>query len=140
LGRVQNAISNYFRMERVVVPLGFDPMMQVIHEQDVVEALMLALAPNARGIFNLPGPGEVPLSVIIDELGKETLPVPHPLMRPLLRILWHMGKSPLEGPETDHLRFVSMVDGTRARDELGFTPKHTLKETIRSVLEDEPRL
>ena len=33
---------------------------------------------------------------------------------------------------------VAMVDGTRAREELGFLPRKTLKETIRAVLEPVP--
>jgi UDP-glucose 4-epimerase len=138
LGQVQNAISNYFRLERVPLPLGFDPMMQIIHERDVVEALVLALKTSVRGIFNLPGPGEIPLSVILRELDKEVISVPHFLIRPLLWTLWKMDLSPLEGPEIDHLRYVCMVDGARARNELGFTPKYTLKETIRAVQEEGP--
>jgi len=36
-------------------------------------------------------------------------------------------------PELDHIRYVCMVDGTRARDQLGFKPGYTLRETIRAV-------
>ena len=138
LGRVNNAASNLFRMKRVPVLWGFDPMLQVIHEEDVVEAMVLALRPGVRGIFNLPGPGEVPVSVILRELGADTLPLPHFCAVPVLRILWKAGRSPFEGPEINFLRYVAMVDGTRAREELGFVPKRTLKETIRAVTDPVP--
>ena len=36
-------------------------------------------------------------------------------------------------PELDHIRYVCMVDGSRAREQLGFKARHTLKETIRAV-------
>jgi predicted NBD/HSP70 family sugar kinase len=36
----------------------------------VAEAIALALAPGRRGIYNIVGPGEVPLSAVLDELGR----------------------------------------------------------------------
>ena len=60
LGRVRNAASNYLRLDAVPTLLGFDPMVQVIHESDVVRAIQLALRPSVRGIFNVAG-GRDPL-------------------------------------------------------------------------------
>jgi UDP-glucose 4-epimerase len=136
LGSVHNAPSNYLRLRAVPTLLGFDPMVQVIHELDVVEALALALAPGIRGIFNLAGPGEVPLSAILSELGKPAIPVPHVFARPVLTALWRAKMSSFPVPELDHIRFVCMVDGRRARETLGFRPRYSLKETIRAVLRE----
>src|SRR5258706_5289301 len=133
LGGVHNAPSNYLRLPYVPTLLGFDPMVQVIHEDDVVEAIVCALKPGLRGIFNVVGPGEVPLSTILRELGRPSIPVPHPLARPLLTALWRGKLTSFPVPELDHIRFVCMVDGTRARDTLGFRPRHGLKGTIRAV-------
>jgi UDP-glucose 4-epimerase len=135
LGGVRNAPSNYLRLPVVPTLLGFDPMVQVIHEDDVVEAILCALASGVRGIFNVTGPGELPISAILGELHRPTLRVPHPLARPLLSTLWRMGATSFPVPELDFIRYVCMVDGTRARDELGFRPRHSLKETIRAVAE-----
>jgi UDP-glucose 4-epimerase len=133
LGGVRNAPSNYLRLPWVPTLLGFDPMVQVIHEDDVVDAIVRALAPGTRGIYNVTGPGEVPLSTILRELGKQVVPIPHPLAKPVLTALWRGKLTSFPVPELDHIRFVCMVDGTRARDALGFRPRHTLKETIRAV-------
>ncbi len=137
LGGVRNAPSNYLRLPYVPTLLGFDPMVQVIHEDDVVEAIACALEPGVRGIFNVVGPGEVPLSTILQELGRPTIPVPHPLAKPILTALWRGKLTSFPVPELDHIRFVCMVDGTRAREQLRFKPRHSLKETIRAV--DTPR-
>jgi len=135
LGRVKNAISNLLRMNRIPKLIGFDPMMQIIHEKDVVESIVVSLFSDARGIYNVAGPGEIPYSVILEELGKPILPIPHFCPRSLMKLLWLTGSSPIEGPEMDHLRFISMVDDSRIRKELGFSPKYSIKESIRSVLE-----
>ena len=133
LGGVRNAPSNYLRLPYVPTLLGFDPMVQVIHEDDVVEAIVCALRPGTRGIFNVTGPGEVPLSTILRELGKPTVPIPHPLAMPILNALWRSKLTSFPVPELDHIRFVCMVDGTRAHELLGFKARRTLKETIRAV-------
>jgi UDP-glucose 4-epimerase len=133
LGGVANAPSNYLRLPVVPTLLGFDPMVQIIHELDVVEAIACALRPGARGIFNVTGPGELPLSAIVAELGRTVLRFPHPLAKPILGALWRFGATSFPVPELDFIRYVCMVDGERARAELGFRPRFTLKETIQAV-------
>src|SRR5262249_37576970 len=125
LGGVRNAPSNYLRLPWVPTLLGFDPMVQVIHEDDVVDAIVRAVDPGTRGIYNVTGPGEVPLSTILRELGKPAVPIPHPLAKPVLTALWRGKLTSFPVPELDHIKFVCMVDGTRARDALGFRPRHT---------------
>lgn len=135
LGRVHNAPSNYLRMKSVPTLLGFDPMVQVIHERDVAEAIACALAPGVRGIFNVTGPGEVPLSVILQELGRKAVPIPHPVAKPIWSTAFRLGLSSYPVNEFDFIRYVCMVDGSRAETELGFRPRYSLRETIRAVME-----
>lgn len=136
LGRVNNAPSNYARMERPVTVMGFDPMMQVIHERDVVEAMVLALRPGVRGIYNLRGPGELPLSRMMRLLGRNPLPVPGPLIKGVMGRLWSYRATGFPTPELDHLRFICMVDDARAREELGFKPLYDIEQTLKSVLSE----
>jgi UDP-glucose 4-epimerase len=135
LGQVKNAPSNYLRRPWVPTLLGFDPMVQVIHEDDVVHAIELALRPGVRGIFNLTGPGAVPLSRALDTLGRRTVPIPSMVATGLQRRLWRFRLTAFPAPEYDHIRYVCMVDGARAKDVLGFTPRHGLRETLEAVLE-----
>lgn len=134
LGSVRNAPSNYLRATRAITLLGFDPMVQVVHERDVVHAIKLALARGNRGIFNLSGPGEVPLSRVFRILGKEPTRLPATLVRAGLRQMWAYRLADFPEPELDHIRYVCMVDDSRARAELGYLPQFSLEDTIRSVL------
>jgi len=131
---VRNAPSNYLRLARPLTVMGFDPMIQLIHEEDVARALVLALRPGVRGVFNVTGPGEVPLSAVLRELGRSAIPVPQQLLRPALRRLFRAGLSSFPAGELDHLQYLCVVDGTRAVREMGWSPRFTLRETIRSVL------
>jgi UDP-glucose 4-epimerase len=116
--------------------MGFDPMMQAIHERDVVEALARALEPNVRGIYNLRGPGELPLSRMLQMLGRRPRSVPGPLLGGTLHRMWAARAASFRAAELDHLRYVCLVDDTRARTELGFRPKYNMQQTLQAVLSE----
>ena len=63
--RVRNAPANYLRLERPWVIMGFDPLVQLVHEDDVVEAMRLALVRDARGVFNIVGSSGVPSASMV---------------------------------------------------------------------------
>jgi UDP-glucose 4-epimerase len=136
LGSVRNAASNYLRLSPVPTLLGFDPMVQVIHEDDVVQAIGRALQPGIRGIFNLAGPPPGPLSQLIRLLGRPRLPLPYSLFKPAIDRMFRLHLTSFPAPELDHIRFVCMVDDQRARDMLGYVPAFSLEETVRSVDEE----
>jgi len=136
VGPMRNAPSNYLRIERPPVLLGFDPMVQLVHYRDAAEAIVCALTPGRRGIYNICGPGELPLSAVLRELRRDPLPIPHPLAKPILSAAFRFGVSSFPVAELDFIRYVCMVDGRRASAELGYRPRYGLRETIHAV--DEP--
>ena len=79
------------------------------------------------------GPGEVPLSAVLRELGRTPIPVPHPLARPLLGTLFRYRLANFPPPELDHIQFLCIVDGSRWRADVGWVPQRSMKDTIRSV-------
>ncbi|MHB8418755.1 MAG: SDR family oxidoreductase [Myxococcales bacterium] len=133
---IKNAPSNYLRLPRPWVLMGFDPMVQLIHTEDACLAMSAALRPGVRGVYNVAGPGEVPLLAALRELGHTPIPVPHLIARPLLRRLFDLHLASFPPPELDYLQWGCTVDGSRFVKEVGFTPKHTLRETIHSVVAD----
>jgi UDP-glucose 4-epimerase len=131
---IKNAPSNYLRLERPWTVAGFDPMVQLIHVEDTARAMIEALRPEAKGVYNVVGPGEVPLSTVLRELGRLAIPIPHPLVRPLLRTAFKYRLASFPPPELDHIQFLCAVDGTRWVGDVGWKPTHSMRETIRSVL------
>src|SRR4051812_5440760 len=132
-GPVRNAPSNYLRIARPPVLLGFDPMVQLIHYQDVADAIVTALAAGRRGIYNLAGPGEVPLSAVLAGPGRAPAQIPPPVAKPILQLAFRLGVSSFPVAELDFIRYVCMVDGRRAAAELGFRPRLGLRDTIHAV-------
>ena len=131
---IKNAPSNYFRLQRPWTLMGFDPVVQLIHAEDVARAIQQALAPGIRGVYNIVGPGEVPLSFVLHELGRSPIPVPHILARPLVNTLFRYKFVDFPAAELDFLQYLCAVDGEAAVRDWGWKPKYTLRETIRYVL------
>src|SRR5256886_16972585 len=101
-------------------------MVQLIHEEDTACALALSLRPGVRGVFNVCGPGELPLSAVLRELGRAPLPVPHLIARPLLDKLFQYPPPGFPSPGLAHLQFPSTADGTRAEPAPPFPLAYTL--------------
>jgi UDP-glucose 4-epimerase len=131
---VKNAASNYLRLKRPWNLSGFDPMVQLIHMEDVASAMAEALKDGRKGVYNLTGPGEVPLSAVFKELGARPISVPHPIARPLLSRLFKLRLASYPPEELDHIQFLCAVDGNRWKKETQWVPRHSLRETIRAVL------
>ena len=89
--------------------------------------------PGHRGIYNIAGPPPVPLSRIIDRLGKKTIPCPYTLARPAIAALERLGKTRFSAAYVDYIRYVCMVDDARAREQLGYQPGYDLSQTIEAI-------
>jgi len=131
---IRNAASHYLRLKHPWTLMGFDPVLQLIHAEDVALAIQRVLEPGIRGVYNIVGPGEVPLSQILRELGRSPIPIPHFAARPLLRTLFRYGVIDFPPGDLDFLQYLCAIDGSRAVTDWGFKPKVGLRETIRSVL------
>jgi UDP-glucose 4-epimerase len=130
---VRSMISEYLRLQRAPTVLGFDPLMQFIHEQDVVEAIAVALEHGLQGVFNVVGPGQVPLHTAIREAGGRAVPLPEFLMRPLIRRLFARGVVPWPEGAIDFLKFPVTLSGRRFVEATNFRPLFGLEEIFQSL-------
>ena len=127
---VSTLFASYLAPDRVFTIAGYDPLYQVLHEDDFALAIELALEPGLKGVFNVTGPGEVPLHVIVEESGARRVPLPEPLVR---LVQGRLGFARVPQGAIDFLKFPCTVDGKRFVKATGFSPRHSLRETIRSL-------
>jgi len=113
--------------------MGYDPLLQALHPDDAVSAILLALdRPEVHGVFNVAPEGILPLSSIRLFFGSLGIPVPHPLAYALYEAAWLAGVGILPGVHAHYLRYLCVVSNDKARRLLGFAPKRT---TLDCVLE-----
>jgi len=138
VGSVRNGPSLYLSMPVIPTIMGFDPVIQLVHEDDVVEALALAATGSVRGVFNIAGGGQLPLSALCRNLGRRTLPLPFPVLKALMKRAWSIGVTDMPAPELDFLRYPCLVDDRRAREELDYTPSRSLPDTLEMLRSGDP--
>ncbi len=121
-------------LQRPVCPtlLGFDPLVQLLHEEDAVEATRLALHRDVRGPVNVGAPGVLPLSQVVRLAGARPLPLPRSLVRSLSQTLWAAQVGAFPPGLVDFLKFLCVGDLKRMGGELQFAPKYGLAEAILS--------
>jgi UDP-glucose 4-epimerase len=130
---VHSMIAEYLRQSRVPTLMGFDPMMQFLHEEDFSEAIALALEHGLQGVFNVVGPGEVPLHTAIRETGGTAVPVPEFVLRPLFARLFRLGLIPWPPGALDYLKFPITLAGSRFVEATNFRPLFGLEEIFHSI-------
>lgn len=103
--------------------MGFDPMVNVAHPDDLVHALEVATHGSGEGVFNVPGLDTLPLSEAARKWGSRVVPLPSTLIRPLYRLRhWVTGSQFSYGVHRQQLHFGLVLDGARAKRVLGYTP------------------
>ena len=129
-------LATFLRGARVPTLLGYDPLFQFMHEQDVVTALVTTLDSRPRGVFNVAGPKPVPLSLIIKETDRTNVPLPGPMLR---AALGRFGLPRLPRGALDHIRYPIIVDDSSFRKATGFQHEINEKTAMHAFRDAFPR-
>jgi UDP-glucose 4-epimerase len=131
---VQNFVTRFFSRPVALTLMGYDPLLQFVHETDVIDAFKLVLDDDFPGVFNIVGDGVLPYSTVLALMGKLPLPMPTFLAKSLARALW-VTQLVTEPPAfLNWLRFLCVADGTKARAVMGFLARYDVKSTILDFL------
>ncbi len=129
-------LAEYFTLPVLPTVFGYDPRLQFVHEDDVVEVLRVAALDPARGTlnsgtFNIAGDGVLLLSQTARRLGKPTVPVLLPAVTWVGQALRSVGITDFSPEQIRLLTHGRVVDTTQMRETLGFRPRFTTAETFR---------
>jgi UDP-glucose 4-epimerase len=120
-------------MQSPTVLLGFDPLMQIIHEDDVVDALVFSVLNDVSGTFNVSAEGPMPLSRILRLTRRVPMRIFHPFAYKGLELLTGTRFQPerIVPIEWDYLRYPWVADLTLMRTQMGFDPVYLPEEVLR---------
>ena len=126
-------MTRFLRVPWTPSLMGFEPMMQIIHEDDVVAALVCKLRDDVPGAFNVAAEDPMPLSKMRGLVGKLPLSVFHPFANWGVTLLGtaRLNLKRYLPIEPEYLRYPWVADLTSMREELGFAPRYTAGETLR---------
>ncbi|AZK95763.1 NAD-dependent epimerase/dehydratase family protein [Streptomyces tsukubensis] len=128
-------LAEFLSLPVLPTVFGYDPRLQFVHEDDVIDVLLLALREPRRatlnsGTFNIAGDGVLLLSQCSRRLGRPTLPVPLPAVTWVGSALRTVGVTDFSPEQIRLLTHGRVVSTEQMRRTLGFTPRYTTPETF----------
>ena len=124
------ALGRFFRLGRIPSFIGFDPRLQLLHEEDAVEALYRAAVADHPGAYNVAGDGVLLLSQAARLARRPKASVLFPYFRFLAR--GALGAAGVEMPAflADFLAYGCVVDTAALEVQFGWRPGHTTHDTL----------
>ena len=128
-------IGRYLSQPVCPTYLGFDPRIQLVHEDDALDALVAAVRRPVRGAVNVAARGTIGLARMIRMARRPHLPIAGPLFGPLTGAGRRLGLDAYSDDFRRLLRYGRGVDIGRLERELGHTPRYSTVEAVESWVE-----
>ncbi|MGD9101588.1 MAG: hypothetical protein PVF45_13990 [Anaerolineae bacterium] len=106
----------------MLVARGYDPPYQLVHEDDVAQAIHLAIHQHAPGVYNVAGDDPQTLRQLATTHSARVRALPFWLVRRLMALRWWLGLSPLGAELVDLARYPLVLDTDRLKA-LGWQPR-----------------
>jgi UDP-glucose 4-epimerase len=133
--KVKTPLTSYFSLPVVPTVLGFDPRMQFVHERDGLEVLWRSTLEDHPGTFNIAGDGVVSLHQAIRRAGRPSVPLPRPATPWVGQVLRRLGVADFTAEQLRFLAYGRVVDTSRMKDVMGFTPRYSTREAFDDFVE-----
>jgi UDP-glucose 4-epimerase len=125
-------IGRYLSQPVCPTYLGFDPRIQLVHEDDALDALIAAIRRPVRGAVNVAATGTIGLARMIRLAGRKRAPIAGPLFGPLTGAGRRLGLDAYSDDFMRLLRYGRGVDIGRLEREVGHRPRYSTVEAVES--------
>jgi len=121
-GPLDSTLEALLRSRFPVRVLGYDPPVQPLAYEDLVQAVVLAIEQGSAEVLNIVGRSVVPLSRLLAMAGVYAPPLPG-------AVADRIAPAAMDGAR---LRWRTVADGRRAMQALGYRPERSLEEALRA--------
>ncbi|MEU7024939.1 NAD-dependent epimerase/dehydratase family protein [Streptomyces sp. NPDC046203] len=133
--RVDSPLTEYLALPVLPTVLGYDPRLQFVHEDDVLDVLEIAAREPRRatlnsGTFNIAGDGVLLLSQCARRLGRPTAPVLLPAVTWVGQVLRTAGVTDFSPEQIRLLTHGRVVSTVQMRETLGFSPLYSTADAF----------
>jgi UDP-glucose 4-epimerase len=117
---------------------GIDQQFQLVHEDDVVSALIGLLDAKAAGPFNLAGDGTMTYRESAELIGKKTREIKLKTLKRIYGVAWKLHAPRIEAPEgnLDFVRYPWIVSTERLREATGWAPTKDTRQIFLETMRD----
>jgi nucleoside-diphosphate-sugar epimerase len=136
VGRQAQPYINYL-LRNAVYPVLPDPqpLLQCVHEDDVVQAIECALTTEARGAFNLAPSDSLSIRDLKLFLHRTPIRLSLATARALITTLWRLFRVGTDPAWLQNIHYNLVLHSRRARKELGWQPRYdTVQECLATLV------
>lgn len=127
---VANQITALFDKPRPLAIAGADSPFVFIWDQDVVGAILHAIASGREGLYNVAGDGALTIHEIAARMGKRCRVLPPWLLQAALWAGRAVGATQYGPEQLRFLRYRPVLDNRRLKESFGYTPRKTSAEVF----------
>ncbi len=120
--------------DAIPVIRGYDPLIQLLHEEDLARALYLVICEDMPGIYNVTSDEPRTVRQLAQSRNARVLPLPGFVIWVMSAALWRLGLSPFAPEFIDLLSRYPIVASNEKLKSCGWKPKYTTPEAYLSVL------
>lgn len=128
---IKNTMSGFLRRARVPYLLGYNPMVQFIHEHDLARALLTAADQPVAGVFNVAGAEVVPWRTVLKLANAQVVPIPGSLVTAYLKVVGGFPQYLV-----NFFRYPCIISDKAFRDAFGWAPEVGIEETVWNTVAD----
>jgi UDP-glucose 4-epimerase len=130
--RLNNSFSRLLRSRPCPRLLGFNPLLQFLHEEDAARAIVVALRGHRWGAYNVAGEGAIPYSHAIRLAGGRPMTIPH-VIAPMVVAAVPRWRRVFPRHLLDYFRYSVLIDDRAFRSHFEYEPQFTTVQTLQSV-------
>lgn len=130
---IQNAMSRFLRSPTVPSVMGFDPIVQFIHQRDLVAALVTVTRGEATGVYNVAGDGVVTWHQALRIIGARRVPVPSMFAVNYLRMARLVARA-LPPYLVNFFKYPCIISDSALRSTFGWKPEVDQSSALRATV------
>ncbi|MFN8097624.1 MAG: NAD-dependent epimerase/dehydratase family protein [Dermatophilaceae bacterium] len=128
--RVRTAMTDYFTLPLLPMPLGYSARLQFVHEDDVASAMVRATHSPGAGTVNVAGDGVITMPQAVALTGRPFLAVPPGTSAAMSVAFRRAGLIDFSPDQLELLVYGRGIDTTAMRTRFGFAPAYTTREAF----------
>lgn len=127
---INNPTGDSLKEKVLIFIRGAQPLIQLIYEDDAVEAFYLAASKVGEGVFNVAADGALTYPEVARIMNKKIVLLPFRLLAALATLGKLLGVSPVSATTLRFIRNPIIIDPTKFNQHFGFKPKHDSRQAI----------
>jgi len=118
-----------------VIPVirGYNPLIKLLHEEDLAQALYKAICEDLPGIYNVTSDEPRSMPQLAETSNSRIFPLPEFVVRGMSSLLWRLGVTPFAPEFIELLSKYTFITSNEKLKASGWSPKYTTPEAYHSV-------